>query len=224
MRRLQNRQEAGQLLTHRLLTHPLLLASPPVVVALPRGGVPVAFEIAKALRAPLEVLVVRKLGVPWQPEVAFGAIATGNVQILNQKLIAEASISKALIEAIVRHELEELKRRERLYQGNRIATDLHNRTVILVDDGIATGATIFAAVEALTRRKPAHLLIAVPVAPPKICKLLKASVDDVISLVEMHRYDAVGSSYYDFPQVSDEAVKALLKEARSALTRPPMPV
>lgn len=217
MRRLQNRKEAGQLLAHCLLTHPLVLAAPPVVVALPRGGVAVACEIAKALHAPLEVLVVRKLGVPWQPEVAFGAIASGNVQILNQKLIEEASISKGLIEAIARHELEELKRRERVYQGNRPVTDLQGRTVILVDDGIATGATIFAAVEALARKKPAHLIIAVPVAPSRVSKLLKTSVDDVISLVELHRFDAVGSSYLDFPQVDDEEVKALLKEARRAV-------
>lgn len=216
MRRLQNRKEAGKLLASRLLTHPLVLADPPVVIALPRGGVPVACEIAKALHAPLDVLIVRKLGVPWQPEVAMGAIASGDVQILNEKMIEDAGISKGLIDAITRHELEELHRRERVYQGNRPAMELRGRTVILVDDGIATGATITAAIEAIRRRQPAHLIIAVPVAPPKVAIVLKASADDFITLVELHRFDAVGSGYLDFPQVSDEEVKALLKEAKQS--------
>jgi putative phosphoribosyl transferase len=211
-----NRKAAGQELAHRLAANPAARNGPLCVVALPRGGVPVACEIAKALHAPLDVLIVRKLGIPWRPELAFGAIASGNVQILNHKMIQDWSISEELVEAIAAHERKELNRRERLYRDNRPPLNVQGCTVILVDDGIATGATMLAAIEALARKKSTRLIIAVPVAPSQTCMMLRSRVDEVISLIEPQWFDAVGSWYIDFPQVSDEEVRALLNEVQTA--------
>jgi predicted phosphoribosyltransferase len=188
------------------------------VVALPRGGVPVAAEIAKALDAPMDVLAVRKLGVPWYPELAFGAIASDDVLILDQKTVEEWSISEELVEAIITHERDELNRREYLYRGHSLPLDVRGCTVILVDDGVATGATMLAAIEVLVRKNPSRLIIAVPVAPSQTCKALRKRVDDVVTLMEPYQwFDGVGSWYIDFPQVSDEEVCALLNEVASAV-------
>ncbi len=216
MKLFKNRQEAGRELAKKLAINPITRNGPLCVVALPRGGVPVAAEIAKAFHAPLDVLLVRKLGVPRHPELAFGAIASGNALLLNRKTIEDWSISEALVKAVIKYERHELNRRASLYLGHSSPLDVQGRTVILVDDGIATGATMRAAIEVLLRQRPAHLIIAVPVAPAQTCKLLRERVDALITLIEPQSFDAVGLWYIDFTQVSDEKVQTLLRETRSA--------
>src|ERR1700704_2876060 len=174
----RDRSEAGQVLA-RKLTH-YAGRQDVLVLALPRGGVPVAFEVAKALHAPLDVFLVRKLGVPGHEEFAMGAIATGGVRVINQDVVRSRGISPATIDAIAAREQQELERRERLYRGDRPSPDVRGRTVILVDDGLATGATMHAAIAALRRQQPARLVVAVPTAPPETCEALRAEGDDVI--------------------------------------------
>src|SRR5579885_449232 len=175
--RFHNRMEAGQLLARQLLPY----ANRPdvLVLGLPRGGVPVAFEVARALRAPLDTLVVRKLGVPGQEELAMGAIASGGSRVLNPEVVQELGIPQEIIEAITAREQQELDRRERRFRGNRPELDVRGRTVILVDDGLATGATMRAAIAALRRQQPARLVIAVPVASRETCDALRLEVDEV---------------------------------------------
>ncbi len=184
-----------------------------LVLALPRGGVPVAFEVAKALGAPLDVFAVRKLGVPGREELALGAIATGGVQTRNEDLIAGLGLTEAEIEVVVERERRELARREDLYRGERTPLDLKGRSVILVDDGLATGATMRAAAAACRALKPKHLAVAVPLGSPDTCARLAREVDEVVCLETPEPFYGVGRWYAHFPQVTDGEVKALLDEA-----------
>src|SRR5574340_90957 len=207
----RDRREAGKLLATKLTAfanqHDVL------ILALPRGGVPVAFEIAKALHAPLDVMVVRKLGVPGQEELAMGAIATGGVRILNDDVLQFLNIPDELIDKIATYEQHELERRERLFRGERFPHRIPGRTVILVDDGIATGATMHAAVAALKQLGPARIIIAVPTAAPSTCDEFANEVDEIVCLIRPEPFIAVGYWYRHFLQTSDEEVRSLLDQA-----------
>ncbi len=184
-----------------------------LVLALPRGGVPVAFEIARTLHAPLDIMVVRKLGVPGEEELALGAIASGGVRVLNTDLVSMLRIPNAVIDEIAAHEQLELERRERLYRGNRPAYDIHGRTVVLVDDGIATGATMRAAAAAVKQQQPARLVIAVPVAAAATFNEFTAQGDEVVCVLRPEMLYAVGFWYEDFTQTSDREIRDLLERA-----------
>ena len=207
----EDRTEAGRLLASQLTAY----ANRPdvIVLGLPRGGVPVAFEVAKALHVPLDIGLVRKLGVPGHKELAMGAIASGNVRVLNQDVIDWLGISDRVIDHVVAKEQEELERRNLVYRGNRPAPDVRNRTVILVDDGIATGATLRAAIAALRQQDPARIVVAVPVAPPSIRNQLQAEVDDVICVLAPEELYAIGVWYENFSQTTDDEVRDLLARA-----------
>ncbi len=207
-----NRQEAGRRLAEALSAY--AGRGGLLVLALPRGGVPVAFEIAKALKAELDVMVVRKLGVPYQEELAMGALASGGARVLNPEVIANLSLSEDVIEEVTRREEQELARRERAYRGDRPFPKVQGRTVILVDDGLATGATMRAAVAALKTLEPAAIVVAVPVAPPDTAARLREEVDDLVCLATPENFYAVGQWYVDFSQTSDEEVHELLAKAR----------
>ncbi|HEV2495712.1 MAG TPA: phosphoribosyltransferase [Terriglobia bacterium] len=207
----EDRVEAGQILASQLRAY--ADRADVVVLALPRGGVPVAFEIAQALRAPLDVMIVRKLGVPGHEELALGAIALGGVRVLNRRLVEELALSPSTIEAIARRQQVELERREKLYRGERPATQVAGQVVILVDDGIATGSTMRAAVQALRQQKPARIVVAVPVAPPSVCEEMQTVVDELICLAQPAGFFAVGQWYRDFSETSDEQVRSLLERA-----------
>ena len=206
-----NRKEAGQKLAIRLRKY--ADRSDIVVLGAPRGGVPVAFEIAADLKAPLDVFVLRKLGVPGREELAFGAIASGGVRILNRDIVEGLGITGLDIERVTRAEKEELERRERTYRGGKAPLNVSGLTVILVDDGIATGSTMKAAVRALRQMKPARIVIAVPVAPPSTCNQLRSEADELVCLETPQPFYGVGQFYSDFSQVSDEEVKELLDTA-----------
>jgi predicted phosphoribosyltransferase len=204
----RDRREAGRRLAEKLASY---AGRPDVVVlALPRGGVPVGVEVARALGVPLDVFIVRKLGVPGHEELALGAIATGGVRILNDELIHALGIPDHVTEAVSAKEQEELARRERLYRGARPAPDVRGRTVILVDDGLATGATMQAAIKALRQQHPARIVVAVPIAAPETCDELKTEADDVVCAVTPQPFYAVGLWYDDFSQTTDEEVRDLL--------------
>ncbi|NJR73649.1 MAG: phosphoribosyltransferase [Scytonema sp. CRU_2_7] len=207
----KNRKAAGQFLAKNLAAY----ANYPdtLVLALPRGGVPVAFEVARALNAPLDVFVVRKLGVPEQKELAMGAIASGGVQVLNEEIVRSLGISEVVIQKVAAKEQQELERREHLYRGDRPIPILHGRTVILVDDGLATGATMRAAVVALQQHKPAKIIVAVPVSASETCEEFEAKVDEIVCLATPNPFYSVGLWYEDFPQTTDEEVRELLKKA-----------
>jgi predicted phosphoribosyltransferase len=192
-----------------------------LVLALPRGGVPVAHEIAKEIKAPLDVFVVRKLGVPGQEELALGAIASGGVRVLNHELIRELGISVRLIEAITAAEVWEVARRERDYRANRAPLSCRGRTVILVDDGLATGASMRAAVQALKTKSPCQIVVAVPVGSPETCRQLSAEVDEVICGHCPDDFHSVGAGYEFFPQVTDQEVRDLLALRRPDAGTPP---
>ncbi|MEA3134335.1 MAG: hypothetical protein QOG17_2181, partial [Gammaproteobacteria bacterium] len=189
-----------------------------LVLALPRGGVPVAYEVASALGAPLDVFVVRKLGVPGYEELAMGAVATGGVRVLNDRLVNRLGIPDDMIDAVAAREQQELARRERLYRDGRPPPDVRGRTAILVDDGLATGATMHAAIQALRQQNPARIVVAVPTASPEACEEMKAEVDEVICAITPDPFEAVGLWYRDFSQTTDEEVRALLAR-RSAPER-----
>jgi predicted phosphoribosyltransferase len=204
----RDRAEAGRLLAARLEKY---AGKPDVIVlALPRGGVPVAYEVARALHAPMDVFVVRKLGIPGQEELAMGAVATGGVRVLNDQVVSGLGIPDYVIDAVVNWETEELKRRERVYRGDRPPPDVRGKTVILVDDGLATGSTMLAAVQALRQQGPARIVVAVPVASPDTCELLKAHVDEVVCAATPEPFYAVGLWYRDFSQTTDDEVRELL--------------
>jgi putative phosphoribosyl transferase len=210
----KNRTEAGQFLAKQLAAY----ANRPdvLVLALPRGGVPVAFEVAKALNTPLDVFIVRKLGVPDQKELAMGAIASGGVRILNKAIVQSLNLSEAAINSVVTQEKQELERRERLYRENCPLPVVRGRIVILVDDGLATGATMRAAVVALRKYEPAKIVVAVPVSSPEICQFFKnqAEVDEIICAKTPSPFHSVGLWYEEFPQTTDEEVRNLLKLAK----------
>lgn len=206
-----DRTQAGQALAQKLQRY---RDDPDVVVlALPRGGVPVAFEVAQALHAPLDVFIVRKLGLPGHEEFAMGAIASGGVIVMNPEL-AGAHVSEAATEAVVARERIELNRREELYRGSRPPLSVENRIAILVDDGLATGSTMLAAATAIKRQRPKRTVVAVPVAAAETCQAFRSEVDDVVCAVTPEPFRAVGLWYRDFSQVTDAEVHALLHAAR----------
>jgi putative phosphoribosyl transferase len=204
----ENRRDAGRRLAAELAR---LRLENPVVLALPRGGVPVGHEIASALGAPLDVMVVRKLGMPYQPELAIGAIASGGVRILNERLAA--AVEDTVIEAIAARETAELQRREQRYRGKRPFPDLRHRDVVLVDDGLATGSTMRAAIEAVLARRPGKVIVAVPVGSRDTVEAIAPKVHRVVCLEMPHNFYAVGQAYLDFGQVGDEEVRSLLTDA-----------
>jgi putative phosphoribosyl transferase len=209
--RYHDRTEAGQRLAEMLTAY----ANRPdiLVLALPRGGVPVAFEVAEVLNAPLDVFLVRKLGVPGHEELAMGAIAAGGVRVLNEEVIRLLRIPAAAIDTVAAQEQQELERRARHYRSGRPALDVHGCTVILVDDGLATGATMRAAAAALRQQQPARIVIAVPVASSVACQELKAEVDEIVCATTPEPFHAVGLWYEDFEQTSDTEVRDLLAHA-----------
>lgn len=207
----QDRAMAGRILAERLSHH----AHRPQtrVLALPRGGVPVGYEVARALGAPLDVFTVRKLGTPGHEELAMGAIATGGVRVLNPEVIRELGIHPRQLDAIARREAVELERREAHYRQGRPALDVRGRSVIVVDDGLATGSTMRAAVAALRKQGPARIIVAVPVAPRESCEDLEALADETVCARTPEPFYAVGLWYRDFEQTSDDEVRALLERA-----------
>ena len=210
----KNRTIAGHILAGELADY--TNRSDVIVLALPRGGVPVAFEVAKALNAPLDVLVVRKLGVPEQEELAMGAIASGGVRIINEHIINLVNISEDKIARVAAQEERELERRERLYRGDRPDPDLEGRIVILVDDGLATGATMWAAVASVRRQHPAKIVIGVPVAASATCQELQVAVDEIVCAATPDPFYSVGLWYEDFPQTTDDQVRDLLAKAQTS--------
>lgn len=204
----RDRSEAGRLLAERLARYE---AQPDaIVLALPRGGVPVGYEIAKTLGLPLDVFVVRKLGVPGQRELAMGAIASGGIRVLNEEVLREMPFAAAAVAEITAQETREVDRRERDYRGNRPPPELEGRVVILVDDGLATGATMLAAIAALRRKDPAKIVAAVPVCPPETMDEIARAADETDILFAPDWFRGVGQFYEDFGQVSDETVRSLL--------------
>lgn len=190
-----------------------------VVMALPRGGVPVAFEVAQQLHAPLDIFLVRKLGVPGHEELAMGAIASGNVRVINQQVVRSLGIQQAAIDAVAEQELRELQRRERAYRGDRPVPETRGRTVILVDDGLATGSTMRAAATALRQTEPLRLVVAVPVASPDTCNEFREEVDEIVCAQTPEPFYAVGRWYKDFSQTTDEEVHQLLQHVTDDATR-----
>jgi putative phosphoribosyl transferase len=209
-RQFADRREAGRELAAKLGAY--RGRQDVVVLALPRGGVPVAFEVAEALDAPLDIFVVRKLGMPGHPEFAIGAIASGGVRVLSEDAIRWYGISSSQIEAVAAEELAELERREREYRQGRALTDLHGRTVILVDDGLATGSSMRAAVQAVRAHKPARVVVAVPVGAPNTCEEFADITDETVCARMPEPFSAVGLWYRDFSQTTDAEVGALLQE------------
>lgn len=203
-----DRQQAGQALARVLARREDL--EHPVVLALPRGGVPVAYEIARVLKAPLDVMVVRKLGLPRQPELAMGAVASGGILVLNPEVIRDAGVADGLIERVAQKELREVRRREEAYRGDRPPVELGGRDVVLVDDGIATGATVEAAIQAAHARHAGRVFVAAPVAPPEVLEKLSMEVEEVVCLSTPEPFGAISLWYRSFPQIGDEAVRALL--------------
>jgi putative phosphoribosyl transferase len=207
----QDRFDAGHLLAQRLdhfRKRPNLQ-----VLALPRGGVPVAYEVAKALRAPLDVFLVRKLGLPRQPELAMGAVATGGVLVINKEVVDCLHSPDRVVEQVAQQELREIKRQEHRYRHGRPGPAIRQRTVILIDDGLATGSTMRAAVKALRKEEPAWLAVAVPVGAADTCEQLSREVDEVVCAARPDDFLSVGSWYADFSPTSDEEVESLLEEA-----------
>jgi putative phosphoribosyl transferase len=206
-----DRAEAGKHLASKLQRY--ANKADVLVLALPRGGVPVAFEVSRELKAPLDVFVVRKLGVPGQEELAMGAIATGGVRVLNREVIKVLGISDRLIEEVASREAEELLRRERLYRGDRPAPQIAGRIVILIDDGLATGSTMRAAIAAVRQQGPARVVVGVPVAAASTCDEFRPEVDEIVCAVTPEPFYAVGEWYENFSQTTDQETHELLRRA-----------
>jgi putative phosphoribosyl transferase len=211
MTRFDDRFDAGRFLAQQLLHH----ARNPktVVLALPRGGVPVAYEVARALDAPLDVFVVRKIGAPGYEELAMGAIATGGVRVFNDEVIQHLGVPQSWIEAAIREQEQELQRREETYRGGRPPLEIEGRNVILVDDGLATGASMRAAVRALRQRHPAAITVAVPIGSRDTCDQFRSEAEEIVCARTPEPFHAVGAWYRDFTQTSDDEVRALLNRA-----------
>jgi putative phosphoribosyl transferase len=208
----RNRSDAGQYLATKLLQYKG--REDVLVLALPRGGVPVAFEVARVLQVPMDIFLVRKLGVPGHEELAMGAIATGGVRVLNEDTVNYLGIPPDVIDSVAEMELKELKRREIAYRGNRPEPHVKGKTVILIDDGLATGSTIRAAAQALRGQDPAWIIVAVPVSAPQTCDEYRMGVDEIVCAVTPKRFLGVGRWYVDFSQTTDEEVRDLLELAR----------
>jgi putative phosphoribosyl transferase len=211
VQRFRDRRDAGSQLAERLAHY--AGRSDTIVLALPRGGVPVAYEIARAIVAPLDVFLVRKLGLPGHEEFAIGAIASGGVRVLNEETLRDYGVSREQVDAVVAAEERELARRERQYRDDRPFPSVEGRIVILVDDGLATGSTMRAAIAALRQELPARIIVAVPVAPRETCSELHQIVDEMICLTTPDPFYAVGLWYEDFSQTTDEEVRAYLERA-----------
>ena len=211
MIKFRNRTEAGKMLAEKLTAYPH--QKDLLVLALPRGGVPVAFEVAKELNAPLDICIARKLGVPNHKELAMGAIASGGIGILNYDVINTLGIDEETIKVVASEELKELQRRDRVYRGDAAPIDIKNKTIILIDDGIATGSTIRAAITVIKQQQPAKLIVAVPVAPASTYTELKSEVDEIVCLETPEPMSAIGLWYEDFSQTTDEEVRQLLSSS-----------
>jgi predicted phosphoribosyltransferase len=209
-----NRSEAGKYLATKLPDY--ANRHDVIVLALPRGGVPVGFEVAKALNAPLDIFLVRKLGVPNYEEYAMGAIATGDIRVLNEDTVNYLDIPHEVIDLVAAREMKELKRRERAYRGNRSEPEVRVKTVVLVDDGLATGSTMRAAVEALRQKGPSRIVVAVPVSAPDTCDEYRMGADEVVCASIPESFYGVGEWYLDFTQTSDEEVRELLETASAS--------
>ena len=207
----RDRRDAGRKLAQKLLDY--MGRNDVIVLALPRGGVPVAYEVALALNAPLDIFLVRKLGLPGHEEVAIGAIASGGVRVLNKDIVRYFNIPTPLIDAVAQRELQELERRARAYRGNRPPPDVRGRTVILIDDGLATGASMRAAIVGLRAHSPAQIVIAVPTAAPETCEAFEPEVDKIVCATTPDPFHGVSRWYENFSQTTDEEVKMLLEEA-----------
>jgi predicted phosphoribosyltransferase len=209
----RDRFHAGQVLAEKVRKY----ASSPalLVLGLPRGGVPVAFEVAKALQALLDVFLVRKLGVPGHTELAMGAIASGGVRVLNEEVVQSLNIPDSVIDRVTAQEQRELERRESAYRGKRPAYEIQGRTLILIDDGLATGASMRAAVVALRKREPRQIIVAVPTAAPDTCAAFENQVDEIICATTPEPFVAVGRWYEDFSQTTDEEVREILEQAET---------
>jgi putative phosphoribosyl transferase len=213
----RDRREAGRFLSGKLMAY---TDRPDVLVlALPRGGVPVAFEVARALHAPLDVFLVRKLGVPGHDELAMGAIASGGVRVLNEDVVRGLRISSDVVDRVFAREKQELERRERSYRGARPAPDVSGRTAILIDDGLATGSTMRAAIVALRQQGPARIVVAVPVGAPETCAEFQSEADEAICALTPDPFYAVGVWYRDFSQTTDQEVHELLEQAAKEQTK-----
>jgi putative phosphoribosyl transferase len=211
----KDRRDAGKQLAQELSAR--AGRSDVIVLALPRGGVPVAYEVARALNAPLDIFIVRKLGLPGHEELAIGAIASGGMRVLNHDIVQGLKIPQTMIDTVTRQELQELERRERAYRGDRPPPEVRGRTVILIDDGLATGASMRAAVAALRAQNPARIVVAVPTAAPETCEALRPEVDEIVCATTPEPFYGVGRWYEDFSQTTDEEVRALLEEATRQL-------
>jgi putative phosphoribosyl transferase len=208
----RNRTDAGKALAAHLTKY--AGRSDLLVLALPRGGVPVAYEVAQALNAPLDVFVVRKLGVPGHEEYAMGAVASGGVRVIDEEVVHGLGLNEAAVERVAARELIELRRREQSYRGERPEPRIAGRTVILIDDGLATGSSMRAAVRALRARNPAGIVVAVPIAARQTCAAFEADVDEVVCALTPEPFHAVGLWYEDFGQTTDEEVQELLERSR----------
>jgi putative phosphoribosyl transferase len=214
-----DRREAGRRLARHLEEY---RGTDAIVLGVPRGGVPVAYEVATALDLPLDVLIVRKVGAPFQPELGLGAVAEGGAQFLDQRLIAEVGATNAEVMAIVELQRREIERRGRLFRQGRPPPDLTNRTVLVVDDGIATGGTVRAGLRALRTLRPRKIVLAVPVAPADTLRKLEGEADAIVCVEPLHMLWSVGEHYQDFTQTEDSEVARLLEEARGVERRAPL--
>lgn len=206
----RDRRRAGRMLAQALSRH---TNNPDaIVLGLPRGGVPVAYEVAAQLNLPMDIFLVRKLGHPRQEELAMGAIASGGIRVLNEDVVRLSRVSEEAIERVTQRERAELERREHAYRGDRPAVNVRDRVVILVDDGLATGSTMRAAVVALRQQEPSRIIVAVPVASPETCEVLQDVVDEIVCAATPEPFYAVGAWYEDFSETSDHEVRQLLDE------------
>jgi len=212
-----DRAEAGRILGAKLAAYSG--RGDVVVLGLPRGGVPVAFEVAQVLNVPLDVLVVRKLGTPWERELAMGAIASGEVQVLDLSTVKQLGVPSEAIRLVAAAERKELDRQERLYRGSRPPVSVTGKTVILVDDGIATGSCVLAAIAAVRRHGAERIVVAIPIAPATACSAIRMEADEVITVAEPEMFLAVSQWYENFGETSDDEVRTLLESSRNPMPR-----